>query len=567
MAAKRARSRKLHPADQYIQDVLDGKVVACKWVKLACQRHLNDLEQGAARGLVFDQEAGQRAIDFFQFVRHSKGEWAGQTLVLEPWQVFIIYTLFGWKREDGTRRFRTAYLEVARKNGKSSVLSAVGLYLLDADREPGAEVFSAATKKEQAKITYDEATRMVKSSPGLRKRLKVLRDRIVVPGTAAKFEPLGRDSDSLDGLNIHGAIVDELHAHKTRDMWDVLETGMGARRQPLMMAITTAGYSRQTICYEMRELVTKVLEGTVENDSLFGIVYTLDEGDDWQNEKVWIKANPNLGVSVKLNDLREQARTAKQVPSALNAFLRLRLNVWTTSSSRWLDQDKWSACNAPVDSEGLRGRVCFGGLDLSSSTDITAFVLVFPPEVSGDPYRVMLRCWIPEENMHKRSRDDGVPYESWVRQGWMKTTPGNVVDYDFIIEEVLELADQFDIREIGFDDWNATATSNKLMAAGLEMVKVRQGFITLSPAMKQLEVLVLRGEIAHGGNVPLTWMVSNVVAEQDAAGNIKPSKAKSTERIDGVAALLNALSRALLYNASEASSLDEIYKERGVLAI
>lgn len=561
--AKRGRPPKHHPADKYIMDVLSGKVIACQWVRKACQRHLDDLEHGAERGIYFDAAAGQHAIDFFQFIRHSKGEWAGQVVTLEPWQQFIIYVLFGWQRTDGTRRFRTAYLEVARKNGKSTTLSGVGLYLLDADGEPGAEVYTAATKRDQARITHGEATRMVKSSPSLRKRLRVLRDSITVPGTAGKFEPLGRDSDSMDGLNVHGAIIDELHAHKTRDLWDVLETGTGARRQPMMVAITTAGFNRQSLCFEMHELVTKILDGTAQNDDVFGIIYTIDPDDDWRNEKCWIKANPNLGVSVKLGDLRAQAKMAQLVPSQLNAFLRLRLNVWTTSSSKWIDAEKWAACSAPVDADGLRGRVCYGGLDLSTSTDISAFVLVFPPTRDDEPYQVLPRFWIPDDNMHQRTRDDAVPYETWVRMGWLKTTPGNVIDYGYITAEIEELADMYDVKEVGFDPWNATATSNTLQADGLEMVQVRQGFASLSAPMKFLETLILRGDIAHGGNVPLAWMAGNLVAEMDAPGNIKPSKAKSTERIDGVVALIIALSRAMLHQEKHES----VYATRGIVVI
>jgi phage terminase large subunit-like protein len=553
-----------HPADQYVDDVMEGKVAACKWVVKACERHLNDLDFGHQRGLYFDAAAGQHILDFFQFLRHSKGRWAGQVMVLEPWQQFILRTLFGWKRADGTRRFRTAYLEVARKNGKSTLLSGVGLYLLDADGEAGAEIFTAAVKRDQARITHGEATRMVKTSPSLRKRLKVVKDNIFIAGTAAKFEPLGRDADSMDGLNVHGAIIDELHAHKTRDVWDILATATGAREQPLIVAITTAGFNRQTVCFEQHELVTKILDGTADNDDVFGIIYSIDEGDDWQDERVWIKANPNLGVSVKLEDLRAQAKLAQQIPAQLNAFLRLKLDVWTTSSSKWIDITKWEACNAPVDADGLRGRRCYGGLDLSTSTDISALVLVFPPVVDGEPHQVLCRFWVPEESMRERSKKDGVPYESWVRQGWLKATPGNVIDFRFITEEIRELADTYDIAEIAFDPWNATQTSTELASDGLTMVQMRQGFQSLSAPTKMLETLILSKTIAHGGNVPLSWMVANTVTEEDAAGNLKPSKAKSTERIDGTVALIMAISRAVLNAGDNGPS---VYEDRGVLSL
>ena len=544
-----------HPAERYAEDVLQGRIVACKWVRLACERHKRDLENGSERGLYFDPEAGNRAINFFQFLRHSKGEWAGQVMRLEPWQQFFLWVLFGWRQADGTRRFRTGYLEVSRKNGKSTALSGVGLYLLLADGEGGAEVYTAATKRDQARITHAEATRMVKASPALRKRVEVRRDSILIPGTAAKFEPLGRDADSMDGLNVHGAIVDELHAHKTRDVWDVLETATGSRRQPLMLAITTAGFNRQTVCYELHEYLQKILDGLVIDDSFFGLIYTLDDGDDWRDEGNWIKANPNLGVSVKVDDLRRKAEKAKSMPSALNAFLRLHMNVWTQSESRWMNADKWEACSAQVDEEALRGRTCYAGLDLSTKVDVTAFVLVFPPAEKDGRYEVVCRFWVPEENMRQRSRDDGVPYEAWVREGWLRTTPGNVIDYEFIEAEIRELADRYQIKEVAFDPWNATQTSNNLQADGMEMVQIRQGTKSLSAPMKELEVLVLTQRIAHGGNVPLAWMVANTVAEEDSNGNIKPSRNKSTEHIDGVVALIMALSRALLDEGAPVESL------------
>src|SRR5512139_1249755 len=293
-------------AEQYIDDVVAGRVVACHWVQAACQRHVDDLKHGAERGLHFDREAAEHVLKFFTILKHSKGEWAGRPLVLEPWQQFLIWTLFGWKRADGTRRFRTAYIEVARKNGKSTIGAGVGLYLLAADGEPGAEIYSAATKRDQARITHLEAVRMVKASPMLRKRIRTFRDNLNIEGTASKFEPLGADADTLDGLNIHGAIIDEIHAHKTREVWDKLDTGTGARRQPLMFGITTAGYDRQSLCWTLNEYSKKVLDGVIEDDTFFALIYTLDDGDDWQDETTWIKANPNLKVSKKNDDLRRK---------------------------------------------------------------------------------------------------------------------------------------------------------------------------------------------------------------------------------------------------------------------
>lgn len=343
---------------RYMDDVLAGRLPACRWVGLAIERHLLDLERAGSGDLRFDHDAATRAIRFFDFLRHSKGEWAGQVVRLEPWQMFVLWVLFGWKRADGLRRFRTAYLEVARKNGKSTLASGVGLYLLDADGEPGAEIYTAATKRDQARITHSEATRMVKASPFLRRRIRAFKDNLHVESTASKFEPLGRDADSMDGLNIHGAIVDEIHAHRTRDVWDVLETATGARRQSLMFGITTAGFNRQSLCWELHEYTQKVLDRIIDDETFFGVIYTIDEGDDWRDERAWAKANPNLGVSVKIDDLRRKALKAQEMPSALNSFLRLHLNVWTQAEKKWLDPERWRACAGHVDESGLRGRRC-----------------------------------------------------------------------------------------------------------------------------------------------------------------------------------------------------------------
>jgi phage terminase large subunit-like protein len=561
-----------HPAMKYAHDVVAGKIAACKSVRAACERHLRDLETGHERGLEFDPDAAQHAIDFFGWLKHSKGEWAGRTIELEPWQQFIIWCVFGWMREDGTRRFRTAYQEVARKNGKSTMLAGVGLYMLLADHEAGAEVYTAATKRDQARITHSEATRMVKASPALRKRLRVFKDNIHIPETASKFEPLGKDADSLDGLNVHCAVIDEVHAHKSRDMVDILDTATGSRRQPLIFMITTAGFDRNSVCWEQHEYTDKVLSGVVEDDSFFGIVYGLDESDDWEDERNWIKANPNLGVSKKIDDMRRKAKKAKEMPTALNAFLRLELNVWTQAETKWISLAHWQACGAPADDNGLRGRVCYAGLDLSSTLDISAFVMVFPPETDEDNYSVLCRFFIPEAAMRERSKRDRVPYDVWVRQGFITATPGEVIDYDYIEDQIKEDAERYDLREIAFDRWNASQLINNLVNHGIAvldtkdgapvMIQHGMGYSSMNAPMKDLEKMIVQHRIAHGNNPVLTWMGNNLVASQDPAGNIKPDKEKSTERIDGMVALIMALGRALVNG--DASS---VYDDRGVLTL
>ena len=556
----------LHPAEQYIQDVLDRKITVCKWVRLCVERHAKDLKEGSKRGLFFDNEAAQHTIDFFSFLKHSKGEWAGRIFDLEPWQQFIIWMLFGWKRKDGNRRFRIAYIEVGRKNGKSTMLAGIGLYLFFADGEPGAEVYTAATKRDQARITHSEATRMVKKSPSLRKRISIFKDNLSMEEGAAKFEPLGRDSDSMDGLNIQAAIIDELHAHKTRDVWDVIETATGSRRQPMILTSTTAGFNRQTICYEQHSYTEKILEGVIKDDTYFGIIFTVDEGDNWEDESCWIKANPNLGVCVKVDDLRRKAQKAKEMPSALNAFLRLHLDTWTQAETRWLPIDRWNECGFSVDADGLRGRRCYGGLDLSSTIDITAFLLVFPPEKEGDKYQALCRFWVPQDNITVRSRRDRVPYEAWLREGYISATPGAAIDYNFIISQIDEDARNYDLQEIAFDRWGASRVYQQLEDMGMTVIQFGQGYKSMNPPAKELEKMILTKEIAHGGNPVLTWMASNVVIKHDPADMIKPDKSKSIEKIDGITALLMALDRATKHEGPSVYD-DREKRPRGIITI
>ena len=547
--------------DEYITGVKSGAIVACHWIRAAVDRHLRDLRYGSQRGLRFDVAAAERVLKFFSILKHSKGEWAGRPIELEPWQQFMLWVLFGWRRADGLRRFRTAYVSVARKNGKSTIGAGVGLYLFAGDQEPGAEVYSAATKRDQARITHAEAMRMVKASPMLRKRVRAFKDNLHIENTASKFEPLGADSDTMDGLNVHAAIIDELHAHKNRSTWDVLDTATGARRQPLLFGITTAGFDRQSLCYQLDEYTRKVLDGIIEDDSFFGLIFTLDDGDDWQDEATWSKANPNLGVSKKLDDIRRKANTAKEMPAAQNSFLRLELNVWTQSETKWLSLPDWKACgDLPVDVAALAGRKCWAGLDLSSTSDLTAFVLCFPPLREGDPYIWIPRLFIPEDNMTKRSHDDRVPYDVWCNHNYLTATPGNVIDYDFIFAQIEQDAKAYQIDEIAFDRWGAARVATELQKKGLTLVEFGQGFASMSPPMKEAERLIKGHKLAHLNQPVLSWCADNVVAIEDPAGNIKPDKAKSREKIDGFVAGLMALDRAMRH----AGTVVSVYQKRGV---
>ena len=556
-------------AESYISRVLSGEQVACRYVRLACERHRRDLECGAQRGLYFDPDAAQHIIDFFRFLRHSKGEWAGQIVELQPWQQALLWMLFGWYRSDGRRRFRTSYWELARKNGKSTIAAGVGLYLMIADGEPGAEVYSAATKREQARITHQEATRMVKKSPSLKKRVTCFRDNLHVRDTATKFEPLGRDSDSMDGLNVHGAIVDELHAHKSDEVWGVLETATGARRNPMMFAITTAGFNQQSFCFQLRDHVIKVLEGIVQDDATFGIIYTLDDeeiksGTAWADEKLWVKANPNLGISVSIEDLRDKTIKARSIGSALTHFLTKHLNIWTSAAELWIAPDKWKVCGGPVDEEELSGLTCYGGLDLSNTLDITAWVLVFPPQGECDKYRILCRFWVPEERIRERAHNDRVPYDVWSREGYIEATPGESVDYEFVYTQIDQDAQRYNLVDAGFDRWGAQQIYQWAEKRGLTMVQIGQGFQSMSAPMKELERMIVSNSLAHGDNPVLNWMAHNLVASKDPAGNLKPDKRKSREKIDGMVALIMATDRAVRHDPEAGKS---VYEDRDVLEV
>jgi len=543
---------KASPITAYAEAVTRGEIVTGRLVRLACERHLRDLQTADERGLWFDDEAAEHTLRFFGFLRHSKGEWAGEPFKLEPWQQFIIGVLFGWKRADGTRRFRTAFVEVARKNGKSTISAGVGLYLAFADDEPGAEVYVAACKRDQAKIVWGEARRMVQQSPALKRRVTVFVGNLHIAGTASKFEPLGADSDSMDGLNVHGNIIDELHAHKTRTMWDVLQTATGSRRQPLTFVITTAGYDRHSICWEQHDYGIKVLEGIIEDDTFFSYIAALDEGDDWKDRSVWVKANPNLGVSVKVESIEQDCAKAEQVPGEQNAFRRLRLDEWTEQASRWIDMEVYDKGSVPVDPDALLGHSCFAGLDLASVRDVTAFILWFADDEGG--VDVLPFFWIPDEGMRQRSERDRVPYDVWVREGYMEVTEGNITDYDVIRERIKGLGDQYNIREIAYDRWGATQLVTQLTEDGATCVPMGQGFASLSAPTKELEKLLLAGKFRHGGHPVLRWMFSNVAIQQDSAGNMKPAKDKSFEKIDGVMATVMACGRAMVAPAEEETS-------------
>ncbi len=527
--------------------------VAGKYERLCWERHERDLalciDGRHPKGFYYDEAAGQRAVDFIEkFCRHYEGELAGQLIVLEDWQRKIYRAVFGWMRADGTRRFRTAYVEIPRKNGKSFMGSGTGVFLTIADGEGGAQVYSAATKKDQAKIVHDGATKMVKASPELKRFLRTFRNNISCERMGSKFEPLGADSSTLDGLNTHGLIEDETHAHTDRHVHDVLITSMGARRQPLAWIITTAGvYDPESIGWELHERAVQVLEGALEDDALFAIIYAADEGDDYTLPATWAKANPNLGVSLKWDYMREQCDRAKTTPSYQNTFQRYHLDIWTQQRERWIPVEAWNACTRVVDPEALKGKRCWAGLDLSTKLDLTALVLCFP--VAGG-YDFLYRFFCPEETISERAKKDRVPYDAWARDEWITATPGNVVDYEFPKAAIKTFAADYKIEEVAFDPWNATQTANDLTTDGLTCVEFRQGFGSMSEPSKEFEKIVVSKQCGHvtprGVNPVMRWMLSNVAVRRDPADNIKPDKSRASGRIDGVVASIMGLGRAML---------------------
>ncbi len=555
-----------HPVAAYMHGVLEGTVPAGALIRRAVQRQIDDLEHGAERGLHFDRAAAEHVIQFFGFLKHSKGEWAGQPFVLEPWQQFLLWTLFGWKRADGLRRFRTAYVEVPRKNGKTQLVSGIGLYLLAADGEPGAEVYSAATKLDQAKLSWSEAARMVKASPALSRMIREWRASSVlsIEATASRFKPLGADADTLDGLNVHGALVDELHAHRTSAVVDVLETATGARRQPLITEITTAGYDRTTICWEHHEYSRQVLEGGIADDSWFAFIAAADEQDSerWDDPVVWAKANPNLGVSVKIDDLERKAEKARHLPSALNAFLRLHLNMWTQQSSRWIPPELWDENNLGAFDEAiLEGCECYGGLDLSSVSDLTAWVMVFPSDGDAEAVYVVARFWCPEARLTADDNRYREQYQAWARAGLLQTTPGDAVDYGQIKKAILADARRFRVVDLNVDRlFQGYQLTQELADEGLQVFGMGQGFYGMATPMRELERRLLAKKINHGGNPIMRWMANNVAVRQDPAGNLKPDKAESQGKIDGIVALVMALDRAMRHGEPR----DSVYESRGL---
>ena len=508
----------------------------------------------------FDKEAASKAIGFIEtFCTHTKGELAGKPLLLEDWQKKIIGDLFGWKQENGLRKYRTAFIEIPRKNGKSTLCAAIGLYMLFADDERGSEVYSAAGDRAQAGIVFEIAKRMIITNPELTKRSKVFRNSITNESKGNFYQAISSDSKTKHGFNANCIIFDELHTQPNRDLWDTLLTSTGSRRQPLCIAITTAGYDRQSICYEVYDYAKKIKDEIIEDSSFYSSIYEADLDDDITDEEVWKKANPNYGISLRKEYMKRESQRAVDVPSYQNTFKRLMLNMWTDSQTAWIGAKEWELCQGDIDLKELKNKECWAGLDLASTRDISALVLLFKED---EKFIIVPYFFIPEDNAKKRSERDKVDYITWHNQNHLTFTNGDVADYNFIKEKIMELGNEFRIQSICYDRWNASQLVIDLTNEGVPMEPFGQGFQSMAAPSKQLESLILSKQILHNGNPVLKWMISNTVMEEDAAGNIKASKKKSSEKIDGVVSLIMSLGSYMTEG-----DVSSVYNERGLLIL
>jgi phage terminase large subunit-like protein len=571
-------------AERYARDVVKGKLSACRYVALACARHLQDLASGKQRGLRFNPSEAERACRFIELLPHIKGRWAKlrELIVLQPWQVFIVANLFGWQKqtEDGrwVRRFHLAYIEVARKNAKSTLAAAIALYMLAVDGEEGAEIFSAATTRGQARIVFGAARQMALKTPRYRERfgVEIFTHALMQESTASSFVALSSDYNSLDGLNPHLAAVDELHAHKDRALWDVLETAMGSREQPLLLAITTAGGNQAGVCYEVRGYVVNILDTDgFDDDSVFGIIYTTDNPENWDKQEEWAKANPNLGVSVFRDFIEDKVRKARQSAAALNNFKTKHLNIWINASLAFFSMENWKATEARglylFDAAGdpnpdFAGRPCYIGLDLASEVDLAEVVYVFP---EAEPLTVFGTHYLPEMLVEERASTVTGHYVNWSAprpEGyapWLTLTDGNTTDMDRIEEEIIRAAGFFQVKAVAHDPWQAHQLVGHLMAKGIECIKVPPSVANFSPAMKDLEGRLQSGRFRHNEDPVATWQVANVVARRDFKDNVFPRKERPENKIDFMTALLEANSRVVLEEPAQPPS---VYETRGMLS-
>ena len=514
----------------------------------------------------YDKKKADRAVTFIENLCHTKGKWAGTPFWLLPWQEQLIRDIFGIVKPDGNRQFRTAFVEICKKVGKSELAAAIALYLLYADNEPSAEVYGAAADRQQASIVFDVAKQMVEMSPALMKRSKLMgaTKRIVNYGNAGYYQVLSAEVGGKHGFSVSGLVFDEIHTQPNRQLYDVLTKGSSdARQNPLHFIITTAGNDRHSIAYELHTKAVDILEGRRVDPTFYPVVYGLKDDEDWEDEANWYKVNPSLGYTVDVERLRDAYREAKQNPADEITFKWLRCNMWVSSTVAWIPDAIYMRGNEPIDMASLEGRDCYAGLDLSSTGDITALVLIFPPRDEDEKFVLLPYFWIPEETIPRRVKANSVPYDIWEKQGYIMSTEGNVIHYDFIEKFIMDLSEKYHILEIAVDRWNATHVIQNLEDNGLTMVPFGQGFASMSAPTKEFYRLLMEGKIIHGGHPVMRWMAGNVVVDTDPAGNIKVTKAKSKEKIDGIVAAIMALDRAVRHESEGRS----VYDTRGIILI
>lgn len=512
----------------------------------------------------YDKKKADRAVTFIENLCHTKGKWAGTPFWLLPWQEQLIRDIFGIVKPDGNRQFRTAFVEICKKVGKSELAAAVALYLLYADNEPSAEVYGAAADRQQASIVFDVAKQMIEMSPALMKRSKLMgaTKRIVNYSNAGYYQVLSAEVGGKHGFSVSGLVFDEIHTQPNRQLYDVLTKGSSdARQNPLHFIITTAGNDRHSIAYELHTKAVDILEGRRVDPTFYPVVYGLKDDEDWEDEENWYKVNPSLGYTVDIERLRDAYREAKQNPADEITFKWLRCNMWVSSTVAWIPDAIYMRGNESIEAASLEGRDCYAGLDLSSTGDITALVLIFPPRDENEKYVLLPYFWIPEETIPRRVKANSVPYDIWEKQGYIMSTEGNVIHYDFIEKFIMYLSEKYHILEIAVDRWNATQMIQNLEGEGFTIVPFGQGFSSMSAPTKEFYRLLMEGRIIHGGNPVLRWMAGNVVIDTDPAGNIKVTKAKSKEKIDGIVAAIMALDRCIRQEGQSGS----VYDERGLL--
>ncbi len=550
---------------EYAESVLSGEIVAGPLVRLACERHLEDLRTGHLRGLRFDEDAAEKATSFFSFLRLAEGEFAGKTFILLPWQKFIIGSLFGWKGPDGYRRFRKAYIEAGKGSGKSPLLAGIGLLGLVADGEQGAEIYSAAVTRDQAGILFNDAKRMVKASEALSRRIDVGVSNLAYLAGGSYFRPVSSEGRSLDGKRVYMALIDEVHEHPTNIVVEKMQAGTKGRRQPLICEITNSGYDRQSVCWAHHEYSEKVLRGVIEDDGWFAYVCALDEGDDYRDPSVWLKSNPSLGVTIPTKYLEEQVREAAGMPAKESIVKRLNFCIWVQQASRWIDLGLWdeNAGAGAVEAE-LVGRTCYGGLDLANVSDFNAWLLAFPHDDDPDEVDILCRFWCPESKLYDPHNRYAANYQAWANAGLIQTTPGDATDYGFIKAQILEDAGRFKLVDLNADRlFQGQGLCGELAEEGLKVFAMGQGFLSMAVPMKEFERRLRTKKLHHGGHPVLRWMADNMAVKQDAAGNLKPDKETSQGKIDGIVALVMALDRAMRRGEPKKSA----YEDHGLMAV